>query len=726
MLEAFQRLGHPAAGQLAGIHAESAWEALGQAGATEAQLLETACALSAREPADLSTVGPTQAQLLDRALAERYGVIPVRLRDGMLEVATGNPLQADLEQMLEFATGLRIYLTVASPATIRGALRRIYPASESESPSASQMSWVHVAPQGPAGDLIPGGAVETLNTILEDALARRASDIHIEPSESGLLVRFRLDGVLVDGRQVSRDTAGHVMSRLKVMAGLNIADRLRPQDGRASVVFKGGSVDLRISTLPLGSAGEKAVIRLLNSSDANADLGNLGFTTGERQRFERLLRLTEGMVLVTGPTGSGKTTTLYSALRLIKTQASNLVTVEDPIEYRLEGVNQVQVHEKSGLTFAAALRSILRQDPDVVLVGEIRDAETANIAIKASMTGHVVLSTLHTNDAASAVSRLLDIGAERGSLAGALKGILAQRLVRRLCSACSVSDTLEDLQEEFQYLLIEEDCTRLRKAVGCPACRHTGYKGRTVIPEVLVVTPEVQRAIARGADLPELAALVRKAGMRTLWEAGLERVVTGITSLHELLDNVAAPLVENHGAQSAVDALLNELKTGSISGPDIPWLPEPSLRDSTGTRIVPASPSHVGQGRRVLVVDEHRANRRELRDSLEQAGFQVLEAADGEAAVSYARRLRPDVIVTEIAIPRLDAIGLLQAVAADPEPPCVIICTDQTDEELLEWLRELGARDIVRRRTEVAPVICRLYEVHTRSEAARLTALRLP
>jgi type II secretory ATPase GspE/PulE/Tfp pilus assembly ATPase PilB-like protein/CheY-like chemotaxis protein len=719
LLEAFQRLGHPAAEQLAGIRADTAWDALQQAGAKEAQLLETACALSAREAADLTGVGPAQAQLLDRALAERYSVVPVRLRDGLLEVASANPLQPDLEQTLEFASGLRIYLTVASPAATRAATYKVYQPSQTAATSSRHLSWVRATSQGGIPDVVGGGgAVETLDAIIEDALARRASDIHIEPSETGLLVRFRLDGVLADVRHVPRDTTGPLMSRLKVMAGLDIADRMRPQDGRASVVFEGGGVDLRISTLPLGSAGEKAVIRLLSSSATNADLGSIGFTTGERQRFERLLRLTEGMVLVTGPTGSGKTTTLYSALRLIKTQASNLVTVEDPIEYRLEGVNQVQVHEKSGLTFAAALRSILRQDPDVVLVGEIRDAETANIAIKASMTGHVVLSTLHTNDAVSAVSRLLDIGAESGSLAGALKGILAQRLVRRLCTSCCQPDSLEDLQVEFQYLLAEHDSSRLRKAVGCPACRHTGYKGRTIVPEVLVVSPEIQRAIARGADGPELTALVRKAGMRSLWEAGLERVITGITSLHELLDNVAAPLVENHDAQSAVDALLNELKTPAAPQPDIPWMTEPER----GTGIPRAtSPSIRGATVRVLVVDEDRASRRALRLELEAAGFGVLEAADGEAALAYVRHLRPDVVVTDVTMPKLDASGLLQALSQGTDVPTVIVRTDQSDAELHGWLRELGAIDVVGRSHDVTSLIHHLEETARAVNSPRIS-----
>lgn len=267
--------------------------------------------------------------------------------------------------------------------------------------------------------------------------------------------------------------------------------------------------------------------------------------------------------------------------------------------------------------------------------------------------------------------------------------------MRRLCSSCSKPDTLEDLQSEFQYLLVEEDCSRLRRAVGCPDCRHTGYRGRSVVPELMLVTPDMQRAIARGADVSELTSLARQAGMRTLWEAGLERVIDGTTSLHELLDNIAAPLVENHGAQSAVDALLEELRTGAGSQDPGP-APKVVHRVGSGNRSIPAAKG-VGPGerKRVLVVDERWGNRRTLRAQLEAADFAVLEAADGEAALAYVRRLRPDIVLTDIAMPKLDAVGLLQALAQEPDPPAVVVCTEQNDQELLQWLLELGALEVV-------------------------------
>ncbi|MFL5493636.1 MAG: ATPase, T2SS/T4P/T4SS family, partial [Gemmatimonadales bacterium] len=334
-------------------------------------------------------------------------------------------------------------------------------------------------------------------------------------------------------------------------------------------------------------------------------------------------------------------------------------------------------------------------------VGEIRDAETANIAIKASMTGHVVLSTLHTNDAPSTLARLLDIGVEPSAIAGALKGIVAQRLVRKLCAACSQPDTIDDLEPEFQYLLAEHDCTHLRRAVGCLECRHTGYRGRTIVAEVLVATPDVQRAIARGVDASELTSLVKRGGMRTLWEAGLERVVTGLTSLHELLDNIAAPLVEHNTAQAEVDALVGGLLSTSSAPPVIRPASPPPLAGPTSGRLTLAGRSGPGTAKRVLIVDEVRASRRTLRDQLEAAGFRVLEAADGEAGLAYARRLRPDYIVSDIAVPRLDAIGLLQALSQEPDPPSMVVSTDQTDPELLAWIRELGAHEVTSKPLDV-------------------------
>jgi type II secretory ATPase GspE/PulE/Tfp pilus assembly ATPase PilB-like protein len=327
-----------------------------------------------------------------------------------------------------------------------------------------------------------------VDTLIADGITSRASDIHVEPTDAGVIVRYRIDGVLREIMKIPRKAGIPLISRMKIMSGMDIADRLRPQDGRARVAVNGNPVDLRVSSLP-ASHGEKIVIRILDQKGTVLTLNALGMAASERETIEELVRHKEGIVLVTGPTGSGKTTTLYACLRLVQNTGVNIVTVEDPVEYRL-GANivQVQTNDKAGLTFASALRSILRQDPDVVLIGEIRDVETAQIAVQASLTGHLVLSTLHTNDAPNAVTRLVDIGMESYKIASALRGIVAQRLLRRLCTHCRVPDDAPPGRAMAPWVPAG---TKLFKAAGCSECSETGYRGRFSIVEVLVMTQEL-------------------------------------------------------------------------------------------------------------------------------------------------------------------------------------------------------------------------------------------
>jgi type IV pilus assembly protein PilB len=696
LLDAFRALKHPAVEKLTGSKADCAWDALEAAGASPEEVLDLACAVSSRPAADLSESGPDRADLLDGAVAIRYGAVPVRVVDGRLEVACANPLHPSLEADLEFATGRRVVLSVASPTAIRRARELVF-GQRTAVPTDQRFSWVLAAPSTRNEVIVPvrGKAVETLDQVVMNAVSTGASDIHFEPTERGLLVRCRVDGILHDVAQLSTDVAAHLISRLKVMANLDIANRKKPQDGSASVIFDGRPIDLRVSTLPLGSHGEKAVIRILDPRNAISDFSKLGYGPGETHRFEKLLASPEGLVLVTGPTGSGKTTTLYSGLRYVQSQQKNIVTVEDPIEYRIEGVNQVQVHDRSGLTFAAALRSILRQDPDVVLVGEIRDRETAEIALKAGMTGHLVLSTLHTNDAVSTITRLVEMGVDRASLSGALKGIVAQRLVRRLCIQCSQPVTLAELPVDHQQLLMGCKVEKLRKSVGCAECLNTGYRGRIALAEVLTVNEEVARAIAQDHSIEQVVEAAKRAGMRSLWESGLERVTAGTTTIHELIDNVASPTVKVAESQSTVDEILARLK-GPQAVAAVPF-----------ARAAAPPPRARPTGPRLLLVDDDRADRRTAREELERAGYTVIEAADGEAAVAYARRLKPDAIVTDVALPKLDAVGLLQALQGPGSPP-VLVYTRQTDEVMLDWLRELGASDVLNKASEPETLIASL------------------
>ena len=477
--------------------------------------------ISARDRAsraDFSRTDPSAVALLDERWARRYGVIPLCLEDGSLLVATSDPLDLDAERAVAFATGHRVRWVEASPPEIAQQIARWFPEIGTRAePAAIPVEVQHLGFDSGARDRTPddsASAIQLVDQLLAEGIQAGASDIHIEPEEQGIAVRHRIDGVLRQSRLLAKSLAPSLASRVKILSGLDIADRMRPQDGRARIAVRGTVVDLRVSTLP-ASHGEKIVVRVLDASTALRTLDAIGFSDADVARIRSLLDQREGLVLVTGPTGSGKTTTLYAALREVQARGVNVVTVEDPIEYRLPGIVQVQVHEKAGLTFGAALRSIMRQDPDVILVGEIRDRETAEIAIQAALTGHLVFSTLHTNDAASAIARLIDIGAASYQIATAVKGVVAQRLVRRLCAACA--------------------------GTGCRECGDVGYRGRRAIAEILVASPEFERRVAAGAPPESIADAARANGCIPLWESGLALVRRGETSIEELRRVAAEP-----------------------------------------------------------------------------------------------------------------------------------------------------------------------------------------
>ena len=373
--------------------------------------------------------------------------------------------------------------------------------------------------------------IKLVDRLVAAGIDARASDIHLEPEETGIAVRHRIDGLLRHVSLLPKAVGIPLVSRIKIMAKLDIADRLRPQGGHASVALAGARVDLRVSTLP-ASHGEKVVIRILDQRGAIRSLESLGLDDIDAPRMQRLLEIREGLVLVTGPTGSGKTTTLYAALRQIQQKGLNIITVEDPVEYRIPGIVQVQINDKAGLSFAAALRSILRQDPDVVLIGEIRDRETAAIAIQAALTGHLVFATLHTNDACSSITRLTDLGVDNAKLAAALKGIVAQRLIRRLCADCRIvanSGAPEQLRPSIA------DDVLVHTPVGCEACSMTGYRGRLAVTEIVIGDADLERAIAAGTSVDGLASIARRGGSRSLWESGIAHLTAGKTSGDELL-----------------------------------------------------------------------------------------------------------------------------------------------------------------------------------------------
>ena len=474
--------------------------------------------------ADLSTASAHALALLPERWARRFNVLPLTASEQDLLVATADPLDVDCERTLGFATGRQIRLALAEADDIARAIDDAYGTDPGPRDTDPLLEVQHLdreaeaAPPSPSSEDASSSITALVDELLAGGIAARASDIHIEPEEQGIAIRHRVDGVLAHARTLPRSVGPALVSRIKIISGLDIADRLRPQDGRARLAINGVAVDLRVSTLP-ASHGEKVVVRVLDGRSTVSTLDGMGFNGDELDRLERLLQSREGLILVTGPTGSGKTTTLYAALRRLKERGVNIVTVEDPIEYRLPGIVQVQVNEKAGLTFATALRSIMRQDPDVVLIGEIRDRETAEIAIQASLTGHLVLSTLHTNDAPSAVTRLIDIGVASYKIATAVKGVLAQRLVRRICSACS-------------------DAASQRE--GCAECGGTGFHGRLALVEVLIASPEFERRVAAGESTERIASAARDDGMRSLWQSGMVHASAERTTVEEVL-RVASP-----------------------------------------------------------------------------------------------------------------------------------------------------------------------------------------
>ncbi|GAA2521152.1 GspE/PulE family protein [Rarobacter incanus] len=392
--------------------------------------------------------------------------------------------------------------------------------------------------QGVADDDAP--IVRFVNLLVTQAITDRASDIHIEPTEHDLRVRYRIDGVLHEMQRSPKNITHGVISRVKILSDIDIAERRKPQDGRMSVVHNGRKIDLRVATLPT-VWGEKIVMRILDNSTASLALKDLAFSDGNYEIYERSFSKPYGMILVTGPTGSGKSTTLYATLNAVSRPEINVITVEDPVEYRLDGINQVQVNPKAGLTFASALRSILRSDPDVVLLGEIRDHETAQIAIEASLTGHLVLSTLHTNDAPSAVTRLTEMGIEPFLVGSALDCVVAQRLARKLCDKCKeqyVPEPEELIAMHFPWQQGEERPT-LYRPVGCVACSRTGYRGRVALHEVMAVDEDIERHAVAGSSASEISKSAIAGGMKTLREDGFLKVREGRTSLEEIIRVVA-------------------------------------------------------------------------------------------------------------------------------------------------------------------------------------------
>lgn len=492
---------------------------------------------------DLNTfmVRPEAAALVKREICEKHHIVPVQIVGDSLVVAFADPGNSFIKDDLRFLTRKKIQVVVATESSISSALDKVYGAKVADLSKeggaaddfAEEVAKVEVLETENSGEPI----VKFVNTIMADAISKKASDIHFEPYEKRFRVRLRIDGNMIETTSQPPSFAAAVSSRLKIMAKLDIAEKRRPQDGRIKVKTRSGKdMDFRVSVLPT-LFGEKVVLRLLDQSNLQLDMTKLGFEPEDLAIFKEAIKLPQGMLLITGPTGSGKTTTIYSALAELNQPDVNISTAEDPVEFNLEGINQVQMNSDIDLTFANALRSFLRQDPDVIMVGEIRDLETAEISIKAASTGHMVVSTLHTNDAPQTITRLVEIGIPAYVITATVNLIVAQRLVGRVCDSCKTAVEVQpNVLLELGVDPAELAEYRLMRGRGCNVCNSTGIKGRIAIFEVMKITEPIREAILKGASSSELRRLARAQGMRTLRRSGLLKLKRGETTIEQVMD----------------------------------------------------------------------------------------------------------------------------------------------------------------------------------------------
>ena len=633
--------------------------------------------------AKLEEADPNAALLIPETMARKHHVFPIAEDDRNFVVATCDPTNVQAERALGFSTGRTPLFEVAAPGAIQDALDdRFSPEKAVDALLGGLVDDVgedavklveEMGPESISEDAASATPVVKLtNLIIRDAITQGASDIHIEPGRKLGAVRYRVDGVLRKHMDLPMAALNRIISRIKVLSKLDIADRLRPQDGKARVQVRNRGYDLRVSTIPAGGA-EKCVIRVLDSS-ASLSLDDLEIPKIELERLRELLTHRDGVVVVTGPTGSGKTTTLYGALRELADGRVNIMTVEDPIEYELAGVTQTQVHTKQGMTFASALRAMLRQDPDVILVGEIRDKETAVTAAQAAMTGHLVLTTVHANDAVSSIARLADMGLQYSTISQVLRGAIAQRLLRRVCSTCA-EPVRGQLTPDEQRLTDRHGVEPVVRAVGCTECGFTGYRGRLPVNEVLVGSPRLQQAIEQRKGWSTLTRVAAQGGMRTLHEVGLEWVGQAKTTLVEV--------------ERVLGQGLDDLGGEVESGPP-----------------------------RILLVDDDEDARLMMRTLLERDGYEVEDAEDGHKALDL---LKSDhdfkLIVLDLAMPGLDGRQVLDQIrgSIDTAALPVLIRTATGSDVLEAELLEAGADDYVEKSVDADRFMARVHAVLRRS-----------
>ena len=635
---------------------------------------------------DKANIPSNIISLIPPALAEKHAVMPLRMNGNRLLVAMANPLDLYALEDLRFYTQLPIDRAVVPASDIVAAIGKYYPQpnlgmnmglefgaedDDIEVVERKKEKETPIRELQDLGDLPP--IVKFVNSVIADAIKLKASDIHIEPQEKSLMVRYRVDGIMREIMRADRNIHAAVASRIKIMSNMDIAIKRKPQDGKAQVRQSGKTFDLRVSSLPT-SYGEKVTIRILNPATAQLNPEDLGFSDKDLKTLNRAIKMPQGIILVTGPTGSGKSSTLYACLNKLNSPEVNIITVEDPVEFDVPGINQVPINPAAGITFAKGLRSILRQDPDIVMVGEIRDGETALTAFQAAQTGHLVFSTLHTNDAPSAVIRLMDLGIDPFMVSSALIAVLGQRLVRKICKSCKAPDNLppEQLEEIRPYIGDKKDVA-FWKGAGCDDCQHTGYSGRLGLFEVLTMTPSLKSLVSGGVSSEEIKKTAQKEGFQVMSLDGIQKALQGLTTIEEVF-RVAPPEITVDSQPPTTDSPTQE---------DLTPKDEDTCALTTDCPI------------KILVVDDNLVVLKLLRHLLESQDYLVITAENGVEALKLASTEDPDIIVTDYEMPEMDGVMLIKKLKGQISTrsiPVMMLTARDEEESELEGL-DAGADD---------------------------------
>ena len=637
------------------------------------------------------SIEPSVIKMIPHEVAKRYGVFPVRIKDNTLILAMSDPVDVVALDNIRSITNIDVKPILCAKSDISTSIEKYYHSEEilydllknvvndknvdiSKAGKELDSRFDVEAIKGEYGPII-----RLINFVLSDSLKSRATDIHIEPQENSARIRYRIDGDLRDIIEVPRQLTSSFVARIKVMANLDLAESKKPQDGRINISTHDRSIDIRVSVIPT-YRGEKVVLRLLDPNQAKVQLDRLGFPEVELNLFKETCKRLQGMILVTGPTGSGKTSTLYAALNFIKSAAKNIITIEDPVEYLIDGVNQIQVNRVKNVTFANGLRSILRQDPNVILVGEIRDLETAEIAFRSSLTGHLVFSTLHTNNAIASITRLLDIGLEPYLIASSLILIVAQRLVKLICPHCRMEYTpSKNIIDKCKMYIEKFDIKKFYKGKGCEQCHFTGFLDRTGVFEILNFNEKIRELVVQKASEDLILKEARKNGLNLLVNSGMEKVARGITTLEEVAS--FAYLVE----EPITD-------TKPIEEAKVPQKREEPLQDTKAH-----SGESVCKNIKILVVDDEENILNLVESRINSIGYQVIKARNGIEAVELSIKEKPDLIIMDIMMPKMDGLEATKFLKSSLETASIpiLLLTAKKDVESEVAGIDVGADDYV-------------------------------